>query len=297
MLTILAVTGLLVGVVAAKKISFKNQLIGRQIYADFHESLFPSRYARIVPTEVINKSSLMVLIRSKAESVIDATHQNRADVFIRVIQERLGPSLNPLFRHACAETERSGLLFRKQNRNSGQGVRVSLFFAKRVTDFLLFLARCRENLLPRGNYNAVHAFNSYRRRVPYIFHDDNTPELRLPVLFKSERPPYAYISGYPRAFGYLQLPVSSFPLVATNVGISAENEQSYNFNEKFPPRKPLAAIIFGFLLVGWGWGWWKGIYDHSYGWRGCILSVFSISSGILLWWFGIDGVLRWWVHL
>ena len=52
----------------------------------------------------------------------------------------------------------------------------------------------------------------------------------------------------------------------------------------------LAALLFvflGFLFWGWGYGWWKGIYNYSEGCRGEMLADISCLVGVCFWIAGI----------
>src|SRR5260370_32226851 len=72
--------------------------------------------------------------------------------------------------------------------------------------------------------------------------------------------------------------------------VHAGSEEYQNLNNKIPPLKELSAFLGGFLFIGWGW--WR-IKFRWYGARDFILGIFSFIIGVMLWAYGIDGLLEW----
>lgn len=73
--------------------------------------------------------------------------------------------------------------------------------------------------------------------------------------------------------------------------VEKQSEKSKKFKDNFPPLKALLAFLFGFLFVGWGWAWWKGLYYHPDGTAGYTLASIACIIGVAFWWVAMN----WWV--
>ena len=288
-----AMTGLLVGILAAEHMGRNNQSLGRPSSIDL-DGRGVVRLLGVETQNVVDESGLMAL-GGGGVLVVDAAYQIRHKIFPRMALERESGSLDFLSadRYANGHT----LFFTGKESNPFLGV--DGYVGYLVAQFRLSLRRVLEVVIERHRQPIhVHRDTSSYGVSDVSGYAEYLP-VRIALLVKGERPRGGDTSFHPWSVQQFKLLLSRLRggfsglsslfggthLASVNDQQAQGNQDSATFERPLPPFLFWISALTGAVGVFWGWGRIRSDRGNRF-WNSIAFIV-----GCILWIYGFAGLI------